>query len=358
MKRQEMRRGAFWGDVLLGILCVILGLVLAAMIFVTVYADHLLGKINYVPEGSDYTYSDEDMETLETEEPDPTEDLWEETVPADGTVPTLPPEIPEEPFKPAEVLIQHKDIVNILLIGQDRRPGEGRRHSDSMIVCTINTKTSEITLTSFMRDMYVQISGWKKAKINLAYIKGGMPLLKQTLKENFGMVIDGCVEVDFDGFQKVIDLVGGVDIELDKREVDHLNGIYYFGLVEGMNHLNGEQALAYSRVRRIGSDYERTYRQRKVLRSILESSRDMSLVKALALLEEALPMLTTDMTPNEISRYAVDLFPHLAKAQIKLLRIPANGQYLSTKLDGVGSVLIPDLEAAQKLLQDKLLPQT
>ena len=90
-------------------------------------------------------------------------------------------------------------IVNILLVGQDRLEGEGRTRSDSMILCTFNKRTRELTLTSFLRDLYVQIPGYGGNRINAAYAYGGMELLEQTLEQNFGVQVDGIVEVDFSG---------------------------------------------------------------------------------------------------------------------------------------------------------------
>ncbi len=345
MKKRK-KSGVFWGDVVLGTLCAVLALILIAMIFVTAYADHLLGKINYVPQDSHYTYSDEEMETMDTVD----------TLPLDYTGATYAPEDVTAPAAAPEILIKDENLVNILLIGQDRRPGEGRQRSDSMIVCTVNKKTNTITLTSFMRDMYVMIPGWKMTKMNAAYAKGGMPLLKETLLLNFGVDIDGCFEVDFEGFKSIIDLMGGVDIELTLEEAEHLNVSYGFTLTEGMNHLNGEEALGYSRIRKIGSDYARTNRQRKVLKSVIANCKNLSLGQLTKLLEDALPMLTTDMTENQISKYAVELFPVLAKSTVNTMRIPANGDYESTYIKGVGSVLIPDLDACRALLQEKLLP--
>ncbi|MFQ9799037.1 MAG: LCP family protein [Clostridia bacterium] len=100
-------------------------------------------------------------------------------------------------------------MVNILLIGQDRREGEGRQRSDSMILATINKKSQSIYLTSFMRDMYVPIPGYSDNRINAAYAFGGMDLLDDTIETNFGIHIDGNVEVDFSGFKTLIDMMGG-----------------------------------------------------------------------------------------------------------------------------------------------------
>ena len=97
--------------------------------------------------------------------------------------------------------MQDKDIVNLLLIGQDRREGQDRQRADSMIMVTLNKKTKQISMTSFMRDLYVQIPGYSDNRINATYAFGGMDLLDSTLNTNFGVEIAGNVEVDFGEFQ-------------------------------------------------------------------------------------------------------------------------------------------------------------
>ena len=114
-------------------------------------------------------------------------------------------------------------IVNILLIGQDRREGEETARSDSMILCTSPRKTGDVTMTSFLRDLYVPIPGHRSNRINAAYSEGGTALLDDTLRENFGLHIDGNIEVDFSQFAQIIDLLGGVELELRKDEAAEIN---------------------------------------------------------------------------------------------------------------------------------------
>ena len=100
------------------------------------------------------------------------------------------------------------NIKSILLIGQDKREGESRQRSDSMILATLDKDQGTVSLTSFMRDLYVAIPGYSTTRINAAYAYGGMDLLDQTLEENFGVKIDGNVEVDFEVFQVLVDRSG------------------------------------------------------------------------------------------------------------------------------------------------------
>ena len=97
--------------------------------------------------------------------------------------------------------INNDGLLNILLIGQDRRPDEGRQRSDCMILCSLNPETKELSMISFLRDLYVQIPGHSDNRLNAAYVYGGFDLIKETFEYNFGVTVDGCLEVDFDSFE-------------------------------------------------------------------------------------------------------------------------------------------------------------
>ena len=145
--------------------------------------------------------------------------------------------------------VQKPKIKNILLIGQDRRSGETRARSDSMILCSINEYTKELTLTSLMRDMYVPYPGdYYPSRINHAFAWGGMSLLDQLIEEDFGITIDGNVVVDFDGFIQVMDLIAPLEIDLRDDEAWCMNlGNKNWMLHTGVNALNGEQRSGSAR---------------------------------------------------------------------------------------------------------------
>lgn len=345
---RSRKRGVRWAKMGLIALCSILSFVLLATIYITTYANHLLGKINYIP--MDTTLSAEQIEQIERE--------LTETIPPDYDGPVLDPtDVTQPPVQTDTGLICHEDLVNILLVGQDRRPGESRQRSDAMILVTINKRNRTITFTSFMRDLYVDIPGYKYNKLNAAYQRGGFSMLCQTLKTNFGVVVDGCIEVDFNGFISIVDQVGGIDIELSGAEAKDLNESYGFSLKKGMNHMDGATALAYARNRNIGNDFGRTERQRKVLTAIFRASKDLSLPQMQQFLESVMPLISTTMTSKEITNYLVTLFPVLSGATIQNLRIPADNTYTDAMIKGIGSSLVPDLEANRQLLQQTLLPQ-
>ena len=244
------------------------------------------------------------------------------------------------------------DLINIMMVGQDRREGEGRQRSDSMILCSINPENKKVSLISFMRDLYVQIpNGYSDNRLNAAYAFGGFPLLTDTIYTNFGITIDGSFEVDFNGFEKVIDILDGVDIQLTAQEAEIVGD----GAIEGANHLNGKQTLAYARIRKIDNDFYRTQRQRNVLQAIYQKFQDASAGEMLKVLDQLLPCLSTDMNSSEIMLLAARLLPGLGSYQISSYRIPADGTYQSANIHRM-AVLVPDLEKTRELLEKEYLP--
>ena len=247
------------------------------------------------------------------------------------------------------------DLINILLIGQDAREGETQARSDSMILCTFNKKTRQMTATSFLRDLYVPIPGHGSNRINAAYSCGGASLLKKTIGQNFDIAIDGCIEVDFSRFSEIIDHMGGVEIELRQDEADVINRQTGSTLTEGVQWLDGFQALTYSRIRNldIDGDFSRTNRQRKVIQALADSVRFSSITELTPLMGKILPMLTTDMNRGQIFLYALEILPHLAEMDIRSQNIPVEGTFTDKTIDGM-SVLDANMAAQRQFLQKTL----
>ncbi len=331
------------GKILLTILCILLALVLVVLIAGTFYAKYLLSHIQRVEETVP-TLSSEEIQKIEAET-DPVDE--------DFTGPELDPTDVTWSTEPVEVIEPEPDVINILLIGQDRRPGQGRQRSDSMILCTLNKDTKTLTMTSFLRDLYVQIPGHNDNRLNASYAFGGMPLLNECLQKNFGVVVDGNVEVDFSGFQKIVDILGGVSISLTSEEAGHLNRGNGWSLKKGTNLLTGEQALAYARIRKLDNDFGRTNRQRKVLTALIESCRNISFSKANEFLTSILRLITTDLTDAEIAGYVMELFPLLKDLKIETQHIPAEGTFQSVRIRGM-AVLVPDLQANRQVLLETI----
>lgn len=346
MKKEKNKRSGGKRGALIA-LCVVLGIVLTVLMGGTIYASRLMGSINRVD--NQETLSQEQLDQLLADE-------TEETV--DATIPTVNQEDIDW-GSDVEKVEAGENVINILLIGQDAR-GSGHARSDSMILCTFNKETNTITMTSFMRDLYVKIPGYYNNRINAAYFAGGMSVLNETLEYNFGVEVDGNVEVNFAHFAEVIDVLGGVDIELTGAEANYINNALrdegiVSNLSEGMQHLDGKQALWYSRTRKVGGggDFTRTERQRRVLNALITEFRNADLSTMLNLLEEILPMITTDMSNAEIISLATELFPMLANCTIVSQRIPADDAYKMTMIDGM-SVLLADMDAARELLKDTI----
>lgn len=359
MKKSNSSAGTTWQRIGLSVLCLVLALILFVMIFVTAFVQRALNQISIG--GSNNTTGP--TTTL------PPDVFTDPTLPTDFTGVTIPPESIPIPTAPEEFL-QHEKLVNIMLVGQDRRPHENyRTRSDSMILCTFNLVDNTLTMTSFMRDLYVQIPGHGGNKMNAAYQWGGMPLLSETMMLNFGVHVDAFVEVDFSGFQKVVDTLGGVEVTLTEQEAKYMNSFYWgagidnsnWNLTAGTHTLNGEQALSYSRIRMVATitgannDFGRTERQRRVLGEVLKQCKSMDFATAYALVQELIPMVKTDISPNEIINYFLTLFPLLANTSITNQRIPIDGSY---EFAWVGSldVVLPDLEINRKYLYDTLMP--
>ena len=248
------------------------------------------------------------------------------------------------------------ELLNILLVGQDARDGEDGARSDSMILCTYNKATQELTMTSFLRDLYVPIPGHGSNRINAAYAFGGTSLLKKTIDQNFNIAIDGCVEVDFVHFAEIVDQLGGVELELRQDEAEVINQQTGSDLTEGTQHLDGFQALTYSRIRSLDTDgdFSRTNRQRKLMGAVVDSLREVSIKDMTPLIGKILPMLTTDLSRGQLFLYALEVLPHLSGIDIHSQRIPADGTFSDKTIDGM-SVLVADMATQRQHLRNTLL---
>ncbi len=322
-------------------LCITAGIVLIAAVGIGLYADSLMNQIHYVDPEVMPTLSQQELNRIQQAE----------------TVPNRTAAKPSVRQKKSYVPIAKEDaVVNILLIGQDRRPGEKRARSDAMILCTFNTSNQTLTLTSFLRDLWVQIPGYQDNKLNAAYVAGGMKLLNETLEHNFGIHIDGNVEVDFNQFVQIVDLLGGVEIALRADEARYINrALGIKELSAGVQTLSGKQALCYCRIRSLDrdADFSRTNRQRNMIDAMVTKYRNAGITTALSLLNDILPMMTTDMTKKQLIGYAYQLLPMLPSAQIISQRIPADGTFTTPVIRNM-SVLLADMDAARKMLKQTL----
>lgn len=202
-------------------------------------------------------------------------------------------------------------ITNIALFGVDSENGEAGR-SDSIMVATIDPVHKKLKITSIMRDSYVNIEGYGDDKINHAYSFGGPELAINTINQNFGLNIEDYISVNFSTLPVLIDILGGIDVNVTDEELPLLNAfVNEINFEEGtnspllsysgVNHLNGTQALAYSRIRYTGGgDFERTQRHRTVLDALFNKVASTSITQYPSILNEVLPYVETSLSSGEI----------------------------------------------------------
>lgn len=258
-------------------------------------------------------------------------------------------------------------VKNVLLIGTDGRTAEDHGRSDSMVLLSINYKSSTITMTSFMRDMYVSIPEYYDDKLNASYSHGGASLLLDTIENNFNIGIDDCIIVDFSSFIKIVDAIGGVNITVSDSEATEINNILISEvnsiagdernsdlLTSGGEYLlNGKQALSYSRIRYVGNaDFERTQRQRTVIDAIIKRVKTPNLFRVFNFANTTASQITTNI--NALEMYGLSLqVPCLLTFDLVQQRIPADDTWYYDDIDGQ-SVIVVDFEQNTKYLSDTI----
>lgn len=263
--------------------------------------------------------------------------------------PTRPPNATATPT-PTPALVreprQEEYCYNVLLIGVEALPqlGGGSR-SDTMILVSINSKEKKIHMTSFMRDMYLEIPGRGYDKLNAAYAYGGADLLIDTLEYNFLVKIDGYAKVGFDSFEWIVDRLGGVEITLTAEEAEYLRTHNYISkkeyrnVVAGTQLMNGNQVLGYCRVRMVPningshSDFGRTERQRIVLSKIFNKYKESNVFSMLSILNDCLPRVTTNVSKTDIQTLLETVVEERILS-MDTMRLPISGGYSSTKVAG------------------------
>ena len=257
------------------------------------------------------------------------------------------------------------DIINIALFGLDAPNGEVGR-SDADLILTIDKKHHKLKLTSIMRDSYVDVKDHGMTKLTHAYAYGGPELALNTINTNFDLAIDKFITVNFTSLPKVIDKLGGVDINLTPGDLKYMNG-YIKNLDNinktdspdinstGMHHLDGTQALAYCRIRYDGGDQRRTERQRTVLQAVFKKMKDTSVTQYPAILNELLPLVTTNISANEFISLGKDIVDTGA-TQFEDLKVPCDKHEDGKMIDGV-YYMTYDLKAETKELHKFIYEQ-
>ena len=260
---------------------------------------------------------------------------------------TLPAETIPETASPEETwpeVISDKMVTNIMLVGQNWREDEPNKLSDTMILCSLNRNTKTMTMISILRDLYLDLPAYAghgpgRNRINVCYAlgrswtgtsQGGMEMLAKCVEQNFGIHVDHTVEVGFETFGAIIDALGGVEIDVSREEAAYMTEkVGYIGEVRpGLQTLDGMEALAYARIRKIDSDRQRSARQRTVITSILNKCRELSLMDLYRMAMEVLPLIITDMTNADITNYVWEFLPMLKELQLQSVTIPADNETL------------------------------
>lgn len=282
---------------------ILAGMILATATFAYVYLYHIIGLRHF-----------DDIGKIEIEK-----DLEKLDVPANMKEGMRIP------------VLQDKEITNILIIGSDTRDPSSHGRSDAMMLLTINNRTKSLHLTSLMRAIYVSIPddpdpAYRKHyssryMLNAAHTWGGPRLLLKTIQRNFRVDVSKYIATDFSGFEKAINTVGGVNIDLTAAEAKYLTEHGYGSYSAGTQVLNGTTALAYSRIRKLDSDFKRMERQRKVIFSLFQKMKGSNPAQLTSTAEALMPTITTNMKDGEFMGLVLN-FPSYSSYSFDQLSLP------------------------------------
>lgn len=301
-------------QIFIRIICAILGIILGC----SIYLFKVLGGFKYV---ATPTATAEDYELLELTAGDSLSGGNVDASWADGGHTRVFID-PNHPI--IEVEQKDKNVENILVFGVDSRSSDDYQcRSDAMMIVSINSKENTVKLISLMRDTGVYIGDTKETqsstldKLTHAYAYGGVGLMINTININFDLDIQRFVMLDFGTAADVIDLVGGVDIDVSPDEVKYANYVITemntivsnpapFITTSGMQTLSGVQAIGWSRIRYLDSDFVRTSRQREIAMALIAKVAQLNRLQQLALIEDSAGMFETNMQTLDLARVATN----------------------------------------------------
>lgn len=258
-----------------------------------------------------------------------------------------------------EVYDNYDKIKNIALFGIDSEDGIGR--SDSTMIATIDPVHDKLKITSIMRDSYVNIDGYGYDKLNHAYAYGGAELSIKTINQNFGLNIEDFVAVDFASLPVIIDILGGIELNITSEELlyinDYINWINDAEgtaspniTVAGLQSVNGIQALAYSRIRyTAGGDYERTQRHRTVLEKLFNKALSLSPTQYPAVVSQLLPYVKTNLGTSDILSLASSVAT-IGSGNLQQDRFPRDGFCSGENIDGVYYLVFDEVATKQQMM--------
>ena len=263
-----------------------------------------------------------------------------------------------EPVIPDMKIYDDKNVVNILLIGTDERTKEFNTNarSDSMMIISINKEKDTVKLVSLERGMGVPVlEGQYKGQYDwLTHIfrYGGADLLMETVSTCFRVNVDHYVRVNFNTLTQIVDSIGGVDITLTAEEAKFMSDKGY-DVKTGSNRFNGKEALFYSRIRKIDSDWNRIKRQRNVIQSAFLGAKGLGLIELNGVANDVLPLVQTNLTKGEIAALLIET-PSLVGKKLDQMTIPEKGTYGGMIGMGGRSLFAVDFTENAKILRNFL----
>ncbi|MDU1414390.1 MAG: LCP family protein [Clostridium sp.] len=254
-----------------------------------------------------------------------------------------PEEVKYGTFRPEE------RYLNIALLGVDTRTLESYENTraDSIMILSIDRENKSLSLASVARDTYVSIENHGMDKVNHAYAFGGAPLAVKTLNQNFDLNVTDFAVVNFFGLAKIIDRLGGVEIEVDDEELQTINGcINEVASIQGVEPrhveksglqiLDGTQAVAYSRIRSTaGGDFKRTERQREVLISLAKKNKDVKLTDIMPIVTQLSTNLMTTLEPADMINLSAEVITEGYQSNIKETMFPESEYAGGEIIDGI-----------------------
>lgn len=255
-------------------------------------------------------------------------------------------------------IYKDSNYFNILLIGTDERTQQfsDNARGDSCMILSLGKKDGSMKLVSLERGMGVPIlDGKYKGSydwLTHTFRYGGADLMMREVRECFKVDVERYIRVNFATFKQGIESVGGIDITLTAAEAGYINQkVTGSACVAGLNHLNGEKALAYARCRKIDSDWHRVERQRNVIQAVVTKTKDLSITELNDLLNNVLPLVQTNLTKLEITELLLSA-PKYRGVTIQQTTIPIKGSYGGMRGLGGRSLFSVDFETNAKALRE------
>jgi len=281
-----------------------------------------------------------DPEQNQEATPKPSEGPTE--VPTETPTPTVTP-------TPTIVVMDDEDIINVLLLGEENMKNASKGRADVIILVSVNLNGGPLKMVSFQRDLWVNIPGYGYDRINAAYAKkNGSRLTMETIEQNFGVDVDSYIKIGFDGFENLIDSLGGLEMSLTAKEAEYLTGKgkYYISkpedrnVVAGNQVLTGSQVLGYCRVRYVETenglkdDRGRNYRHRKVLTALFNQYKNKNLTQLTSIMLDCFDYVSVPADLQSLAKKCLFAVVDNKMFEIETMQLPVSGKYSDVTVTG------------------------